>query len=119
MANYKSLIDSAGTLVNIINLDVEQPFEVHPSATWVDGPVTDREDAAQHWGDFEYVDGVVREKEYSPLPYDAARRYEYPSETQQLDMLWHMMDQGVIPGKGSEWYNAIKAVKDAYPKPAD
>ena len=119
MANYKSLIDSQGNLVNIINLDLEQPFEVHPSATWVDGPVTDRDDAAMRWGDFEYVDGEVREKVYPPLPYDAARRYEYPSEPEQLDMLWHMMDDGVIPGKGSTFYNAIKAVKDSNPKPAE
>lgn len=119
MANYKSLISSAGVLVNIINLDVEQPFEVHPSATWVDGPVTDREDAAQRWGDFEYVDGVVRERAYEPPAYDVARRFEYPPAAEQLDMIWHMMDQGAIPGKGSEWYNAIKAVKDAHPKPAE
>lgn len=119
MANYKSLISSAGVLVNIINLDVEQPFEVHPSATWVDGPVTDREDAAMRWGDFEYVDGVVRERVYEPPAYDVARRFEYPPTEEQLDMLWHMMDQGAIPGKGSEWYNTIKAIKDQYPKPAE
>jgi hypothetical protein len=35
----------------------------------------------------------------------------------QLDMLWHMMDQEIIPGKNSEWYNTIAAIKDKYPKP--
>lgn len=41
----------------------------------------------------------------------------YPKISDQLDMLWHMMDDETIPGKGSEWYNAILAVKQQYPKP--
>jgi len=28
-----------------------------------------------------------------------------------------MMDDETIPGKGSEWYNQILAVKNAHPKP--
>lgn len=41
----------------------------------------------------------------------------YPKISDQLDMLWHMMDSETIPGKGSEWYNAILAVKQQHPKP--
>ena len=41
----------------------------------------------------------------------------YPSPAEQLDMLWHMMDDDVISGKGSEFYEAIKAVKEQFSKP--
>lgn len=44
------------------------------------------------------------------------RKYAYPSVTNQLDMLWHMMDSEAIPGKGSDWYNAILAIKLQFPK---
>jgi len=49
--------------------------------------------------------------------YDLLRTEAYPNHSDQFDMLWHMMDDETIPGKGSVWYNAIKAVKDKYPKP--
>lgn len=52
------------------------------------------------------------------LPYNLERARNYPEISEQFDMIWHMMDQDIIPGKGSEWYNAIKSVKDQYPKPA-
>lgn len=45
------------------------------------------------------------------------RATAYPKVTDQLDMLWHMMDDETLPGKGSDWYNAILAVKNAHPKP--
>lgn len=51
------------------------------------------------------------------LPYFLKREREYPKIADQLDMLWHMMDNNTIPGKGSEWYNAILAVKNNHPKP--
>ena len=51
------------------------------------------------------------------LPYDLKRARAYPSVTDQLEMLWHMMDDDILPGKGSDWYNAILAVKTAHPKP--
>lgn len=50
-------------------------------------------------------------------PYFIKRMKEYPEVGDQLDMLWHMMDNETIPGKGSDWYNAILAVKQQYPKP--
>jgi len=53
---------------------------------------------------------------YKP-PYSVLRVNEYPSIGNQLDMLWHMMDNETIPGKGSEWYNTILAVKQRHPKP--
>jgi len=38
------------------------------------------------------------------------------SEKDQLDQLWHAIDNDV-PLKDSEWFTDIKAVKDAHPKP--
>lgn len=43
------------------------------------------------------------------------RAAEYPSIEDQLDSLWHAMDQGVID-KVEPMYSQIKAVKDKYPK---
>ena len=48
-----------------------------------------------------------------------AKQYQrdrvYPSIGEQLDMLWHAIDNGTLD-KTSDFYTAIKAVKDAYPK---
>jgi len=35
----------------------------------------------------------------------------------QLDMLWHEVDTTGTITKDGEWFNAVKAVKDAHPKP--
>ena len=48
--------------------------------------------------------------------YKLARAAAYPSIGDQLDMLWHAMESKEIP-VCSSFYNAIKAVKDATPKP--
>jgi len=45
--------------------------------------------------------------------YKTARKY--PSLGDQLDMLWHAIDNGTL-NKTSDFYTAIKAVKDAHPK---
>jgi len=45
----------------------------------------------------------------------------YPSPSAQLDMLWHMMDEGQFGDslKESKLYLRIKEVKDKFPKPTD
>lgn len=48
----------------------------------------------------------------------AQRKTDYPAIGEQLDMLYHAMDSGEIP-KATDWYDAIKAVKDAHPKPTE
>ena len=40
---------------------------------------------------------------------------QYPPIGDQLDMLWHAIDNGTL-NKTSDFYTAIKAVKDAHPK---
>lgn len=44
------------------------------------------------------------------------READYPDVKDQLDALWHAMNEGVIP-KVDAFYDPIKAVKDRYPKP--
>ena len=43
------------------------------------------------------------------------RLRKYPKIGDQLDMLWHAIDNGTL-NKTSDFYTAIKAVKDAHPK---
>ena len=51
--------------------------------------------------------------EYEAKEYQRLR--QYPSLGDQLDMLWHAIDNGTL-NKTSDFYTAIKAVKDAHPK---
>lgn len=44
------------------------------------------------------------------------RKEAYPSIEEQLDMLWHAIDDGHILGKNSTWYRTILDVKDSFPK---
>ena len=50
-----------------------------------------------------------------PSDYKLERLIAYPSIGDQLDMLWHAIDNGTL-NKTSDFYTAIKAVKDAHPK---
>lgn len=57
--------------------------------------------------------------EYRTEPaYVEGRRYAYPRVADQLDMLWHAMDDGAMP-KVEPFYSEILAVKQAYPKPSN
>ena len=49
------------------------------------------------------------------LPYKTNRRKEYPHVFDQLDKLWHDIDDGKLDKTGS-FYASIKAVKDKYSK---
>ena len=53
--------------------------------------------------------------EYDDTEYQRKRIYEYPRVEEQLDMLWHAMDDGTLT-KVDAFYDANKAVKDKYPK---
>jgi len=46
------------------------------------------------------------------------RRRNYPSLSDQLDALWHAMNNGTLP-KAEPFYSEIKAVKDRFPKPSN
>jgi hypothetical protein len=58
--------------------------------------------------------------EYDAQEYARKRSAEYPTIGDQLDMLWHAVDTGdwtPTKVKTTEFYIALKAVKDAHPKP--
>lgn len=59
---------------------------------------------------FEIVQAAEALVSHKPL-----RAADYPAIEDQLDMLWHAMDQHLIPCAKS-FYDAIKAVKEQYPK---
>jgi hypothetical protein len=62
------------------------------------------------------IDGQVVRVPFIPvLDYRQKRAMEYPALGDQMDMIWHSMDNGVTP-KIEPFYSAIKAVKDKYPK---
>jgi len=53
--------------------------------------------------------------EYDSKQYARDRAKDYAPLADQLDMLWHAIDQG-IDLKQSDFYTGNKAVKDAHPK---
>ena len=51
--------------------------------------------------------------------YKKDRQQSYPILGEQLDLLWHSIDADAdLKVKLSGFYNAIKALKDKYPKPS-
>lgn len=48
--------------------------------------------------------------------YKLDRASEYPSVEEQLDMLWHMIDEEELPGKDSTFYKTLLLAKQKYPK---
>jgi hypothetical protein len=54
----------------------------------------------------------------APVPYSERRRRAYPKVGDQLDMLWHAMNDGQIP-KVEPFYSEILTVKQTYPKPSN
>jgi hypothetical protein len=59
---------------------------------------------------------IQLQEKYDRLQYREKRRQEYPKLTEQLDMLWHDMNEDRISGKeNSKWFDCIKKIKDSYP----
>jgi hypothetical protein len=48
-------------------------------------------------------------------PYQVRRRQDYPSTGEQLDALWHAMEEGLLP-KVEPFFSDIAAVKARHPK---
>lgn len=68
--------------------------------------------------DIDMVTGefVARESPQPAEPtYREKRAENYPPIVDQLDALWHAMDDGLIP-KAPAFFDAIAAVKQQYPK---
>jgi hypothetical protein len=54
--------------------------------------------------------------DYDNKEYQRKRAQNYPAIADQIDMLWHAMDTGSLP-KVDSFYDAIKSIKEQYPKP--
>lgn len=60
---------------------------------------------------------VEAQAEYDANQYQRDRSISYPPIGDQLDMLWHSIDQDpVLKTKYFHFYEAIKAIKVKYPK---
>ena len=70
--------------------------------------------------DYSYDDSTdtITRKETPTETYDVKRRWAYNIVTEQLDQLWHDIDDGKFgaDAKTGVWYNGVKSTKDAYPK---
>lgn len=58
---------------------------------------------------------VLVEREPPVLGYKALRAKEYPSIKDQLDMIWHAIDEDKLD-RTCDFYLRLKAVKDEFPK---
>ena len=62
-------------------------------------------------------DARRKKEEYiARFGYIGSRKQAYPSIADQLDLLWHSMDEGKL-SKNNQFYKALKKVKDEHPKP--
>ena len=60
---------------------------------------------------------VIDKAKYDALEYQRDRKAEYPEIGDQLDMLWHSIDQdAALKQKYFAFHQAILAVKSKYPK---
>lgn len=85
---------------------------------YVDGPeVTDPlTQIEEHYLDTDQQVITWRLVAAPALQYDQQRNWEYPPLMDQIDALWHDIDNGTLDKTGA-FYNLIKAIKDQYPKP--
>ena len=68
---------------------------------------SDLEVAENSWSEDDWIDNSVS--------YQDKRQIYYPPIGDQLDMLWHAIDDGTLD-KTSTFYTSLKATKDKYPK---
>ena len=90
-----------------------------PGAQWVmSGSVLDWHDGVQTEPTQAEIDAEVIRLQgvYDGNAYQRTRANAYEEVKEQLDQLYHDMTAGKLDATG-EWHKAIKAVKDATPKP--
>jgi len=99
------------------DLDTEDDYN---NITWYNGvhengsAVEGEPDNKPTWAEVE-VELTKLKAEYDAQDYARDRVHEYPKLEDQFDMLWHAIDDGTLD-KTSDFYTALKAVKDKYPK---
>lgn len=116
---YQSLVNkNSGRVLQFVKGGTEARFEVHDSLMWVEGPyeIAKGTEAPDYW--YYPNDREVRRFIPKPPSYDLSRRMAFGALADQLDMLYHDMESGLIPGKeSSTWFAHVKSIKDQYPKP--
>ena len=116
---HQSLINKyTGEVLQIVGGGTDSRFEVHEDFMWVTGPYEIEKGCEAPEYHYNLGTGQIEKKELPVPPYDLERRIKYDMFAEQLDMLWHDIDEGRLPGKEtSKWYAHIKAVKEEHPKP--
>jgi len=80
-------------------------------------PFTAEEEAEWDAREAAYAEQKANEVSVESKDYVNKRKLAYPSIGDQLDMLWHSIDQNAeLKQKYFAFYEAIKSVKAKYPK---
>jgi hypothetical protein len=80
-------------------------------------PFTAQEEAEWDANEAAYAAQKTKEVSVESKDYVNKRKLAYPAIGDQLDMLWHSIDQDPqLKSKYFDFYEAIKAVKVKYPK---
>ena len=80
-------------------------------------PFTAQEEAEWDANEAAYAAKKAKEVKAQPKSYVSKRKLAYPPIGDQLDMLWHSIDENAeLKQKYFAFYEAIKAVKAKYPK---
>ena len=97
-------------------------FEVHSDYAWKNFD----ESALSYKADADAPPSFTYDKETDTISrvsiptqsYETLRRWAYNPIEEQLDQLWHDIDDGKLgeAAKTGVWYNGVKSTKDAYPK---
>jgi hypothetical protein len=102
----KALINKSNEILDV-QFD-ELTFEVHPDFIWVDCP-------DEVTVDYLYIDGEFIEKQFS-VSIETERRVAYKDIGEQLDMIWHELENSGSISNTGEWFTHIKNVKESFPK---
>ena len=105
------MANEIGTTDALLSLKPGAEWVVHDGVlTWLDGSQTEPTSSA--------IDAEVIRLQaiYDGNAYQRTRESAYEEVKEQLDQLYHDMTAGKLDATG-EWHKAIKAVKDATPKP--
>ena len=80
-------------------------------------PFTAQEEAEWDANEAAYAAKKAKQVKAEPKPYVVKRKLAYPAIGDQLDMLWHSINENAeLKQKYFAFYEAIKAVKAKYPK---
>jgi len=100
-------------VINIVEWDGESEYTV-------DGELVQADDKAHIGGTYDGSSFSAPAALVDNRTYAEKRAVAYPTIGDQLDMLWHAIDVGdwtPAKVKTTEFYTALKTVKDANPKP--